>query len=139
MSPRLFWGAKLSPARVAGVSHVLSQLQAQSLKAEHDFFSSEWAVFAYSHAAVEGSSPQQGPSSPWHPMGLSSQPPPDSCPGREWQDLRCTPPTRGTLCNRMPPPCSQSQVLVGRAGSWPPWGPKPAGSANPPKVGVGAP
>lgn len=70
---------------------MLSQLQAQSLKAGHNFFSSEWAAFAYGHAPVEGSSPQQRPSSPWHPMGLSSQPLPDSCPGREWQDLCCTP------------------------------------------------
>lgn len=70
---------------------MLSHPQAQSLKAGHGFAPSESAVLTHGDAPVQGSPPRQGPPLPRCPAGLGSRPSPDSCPGREWRDLRRAP------------------------------------------------
>lgn len=61
MAPRLFWGAKVSPSGAAGVCHVLSHPQDQSLKTGHGFAPSKQTVLVHGDGPVQGSPPQQGP------------------------------------------------------------------------------
>lgn len=119
---------------------MLSHPQDQSLKAGHGFAPSEWAVLAHGGAPALRSPPRQGPRSP--------APCRAAAPGRRLTHARAgsggtcvvPPPTRGccaTGCHR----AAGARCQWG-GGGWPPWAPRPVGSASsppPPPVGVRAP
>lgn len=75
---------------------------------------------------AQGDAPLQGspcgrvpPPFPRCPMGLGSRLPPDSCPGREWRDLRRTPThARGVV--QLDATAQLGPGAGGEVGSWPP-------------------
>lgn len=112
---------------------MLSHPQDQSLKAGHGFAPSEWAVLAHGGAPALRSPPRQGPRSP--------APCRAAAPGCRLTHARAgsggtcvvPPPTRGccaTGCHR----AAGARCQWG-GGGWPPWAPRPVGSASPPPPG----